>query len=143
MLAAPERARSTIDDRSGRPMKVIVRPMTPGRVAAARAIAIAADFLQIVVFPAFTEGGISPLDAGLDLAVAALMTILVGWHWAFLPSFAAELVPFVDLVPTWTAAVFLATRGSRGTTAKPHPPPPPPGGEGEREARIIEERTVR
>jgi hypothetical protein len=94
-------------------MKAVVRPMTPGRVFAARAIAIAADFLQIVVFPAFSEGGVSPLDAGLDVAVAGLMTFLVGWHWAFLPSFAAELVPLVDLVPTWTAAVFIATRPSR------------------------------
>lgn len=94
-------------------MRVSIRPMTAGRVFAARAIAIAADFLQIVVFPAFSEGGVSPLDAGLDVAVAGLMTVLVGWHWAFLPSFAAELVPFLDLVPTWTAAVFIATRPSR------------------------------
>jgi hypothetical protein len=119
-----------------------IRPMTRGRVFAARAIAIAADLLQIAVLPAFSEGGVSPLDAGLDLAVAALLTGLVGWHWAFLPSFAAELVPLVDLVPTWTAAVFIATRGSRRRAAKPHPPAPSPGREGER-ARVIEGRTIR
>ncbi len=118
--------------------------MTRGRVFAARAVAIAADLLQIAVFPAFSEGGGSPLDAGLDVAVAGLMTWLVGWHWAFLPSFAAELVPLVDLVPTWTAAVLIATRPSRRTAAKPHPPAASPasargcgaagpGGEGEPE----------
>jgi hypothetical protein len=117
-----------------------IRPMTRGRVFAARAIAIAADLLQIAVLPAFSEGGVSPLDAGLDLAVAALLTGLVGWHWAFLPSFAAELVPLVDLVPTWTAAVFIATRGSRRRAAKPRPPSH--GGEGER-ARVVEGRTIR
>ena len=112
-------------------MKAVIRPMTRRRVLAARAIAIAADFVQIAVFPVFSEGVVSPLDTGLDLAVAGALTALVGWHWAFLPSIAAELVPFVDLVPTWTAAVFIATRPSRSTAAKPHPPPSFPGGQGE------------
>jgi hypothetical protein len=76
-------------------------------------MAIAADFVQIAVFPVFSEGGFSPLDTGLDLVVAGALTALVGWHWAFLPSFAAEMVPFLDLVPTWTAAVFIATRAPR------------------------------
>lgn len=73
------------------------------------AIAIIADTLQIAAFPFFAEGGISPLDTGLDLAVAVVLTKLLGWHWAFLPTFTAELVPGLDLVPTWTAAVFYVT----------------------------------
>jgi len=116
-----------------------IRPMTRGRVVAARLIAIAADLLQIAVFPAFSEGGVSPFDAGLDVAVAALLTGLVGWHWAFLPSFAAEIVPLVDLVPTWTAAVLIATRPSR-RGQKPHPSDP--SGEGKREARVIDGRVT-
>ena len=39
---------------------------------------------------------------------------LVGWHFAFLPTFVAELVPGVDLIPTWTAAVWLVTRRRKG-----------------------------
>jgi hypothetical protein len=39
------------------------------------------------------------------------MSWLIGWHWAFLPTFVSELIPLWDLVPTWTAAVFFATRG--------------------------------
>jgi hypothetical protein len=74
------------------------------------AIAIAADALQIGAFPFFAEGGISPLDTGLDVIVAVALTRVLGWHWAFLPSFATELVPGLDLVPTWTAAVFFVTR---------------------------------
>ncbi len=85
--------------------------MTPARVKAARAIAIAADFLQIVVFPAFAPGLASPWDDALDAFVAVAMLALVGWHWAFLPSFLVELVPGLDLVPTWTAAIFFVTRG--------------------------------
>jgi len=114
-----------------RPGLISIRPMTRSRVIAARAIAIAADFLQIVVFPAFSEGAASPIDSGLDVAVAAALTWLIGWHWAFLPSFAAELVPFVDLIPTWTAAVLIVTRPSRRggpAASKPHPPAPSPDG---------------
>ncbi len=85
--------------------------MTPGRIRAARLLAVAADLVQIVAFPLFAGGGASPWNDALDFAVAAAVTALVGWHWAFLPSFCAELVPGLDLVPTWTAAVFLATRG--------------------------------
>lgn len=85
--------------------------MTPGRIRAARLLAVAADFVQIVAFPIFAGGGASPWNDALDFAVAAAVTALVGWHWAFLPSFFVELVPGLDLVPTWTVAVFLATRG--------------------------------
>jgi hypothetical protein len=73
-------------------------------------VAILADAIQIVGLPLFVAGGISPADTMLDLAVAAVLTRLLGWHWAFLPTFAAELVPGLDLFPTWTAAVFFATR---------------------------------
>jgi hypothetical protein len=59
-------------------------------------------------------GAASPVNDALDVAVGAILIRLLGWHWAFLPAFLAELVPGVDLVPTWTAAVFLATRGTRG-----------------------------
>jgi hypothetical protein len=83
--------------------------LTPGRIRAARGLAMLADLLQIVVFPAFAEGVMSPLNDALDLAVGASLVALVGWHWAFLPSFFSELIPFWDLVPTWTAAVWLVT----------------------------------
>ena len=75
-------------------------------------LAVAADLVQIVAFPMFAGGAGSPWNDALDFAVAAAVTSLVGWHWAFLPSFFAELVPGLDLVPTWTIAVFLATRKS-------------------------------
>ena len=75
------------------------------RFRAAIVLAVAADALQIFVFPFFAEGALSPADDILDLAVAAAMVRLVGWHWEFLPAFAAELVPGVDLVPFWTVAV--------------------------------------
>jgi hypothetical protein len=86
-------------------------------------IAIAADALQIAVFPLFAAGGISPADSALDLAVAALLIRLLGWHWAFLPSLLAELVPGFDLFPTWTAAVYFVTR-SQAQSQEPEILPP-------------------
>jgi hypothetical protein len=75
------------------------------RFRLAMAVAIAADALQIIVFPLFSEGAFSPADDVLDFGVAAALISLVGWHWEFLPSFFGEMLPGVDLVPFWTLAV--------------------------------------
>src|SRR5438876_12291906 len=78
---------------------------TRSRFQAAMILTMAAYALQIFVFPLFAEGALSPADDALDIAVAAVLVHLLGWHWEFLPAFAAELVPGVDLVPFWTMAV--------------------------------------
>ena len=86
----------------------------PGsRFRAAMVLAVIADALQIVVFPLFVEGALSPADDLLDFAVAAVLVQLLGWHWEFLPSFLAKLVPGVDLVPFWTMAVANVYRKSK------------------------------
>jgi hypothetical protein len=80
--------------------------ISPGpKFKTAMLLAIVADALQLVVFPAFVEGALSPADDLLDFGIAAMMIKLLGWHWEFLPSFFAKLVPGVDLVPFWTLAV--------------------------------------
>lgn len=81
-------------------------------------IAIMADALQIVVFPLFVQGALSPADDILDVGVGALLVQLLGWHWEFLPSFLAKLVPGVDLVPFWTMAVANVYRKSKRITAE-------------------------
>jgi hypothetical protein len=73
-------------------------------------VAIAADAVQIGALPLFAAGGLSPADALLDAVAAVVLIRLLGWHWAFLPTLAAELIPGLDLFPTWTAAVFFVTR---------------------------------
>ncbi|HXY15131.1 MAG TPA: hypothetical protein VEI26_11585 [Terriglobales bacterium] len=80
-------------------------------------LAVAADALQIFVFPLFAEGAFSPADDVLDLAVAAALVHLLGWHWEFLPAFAAELVPGLDLVPFWTLSVLNVYRKWKQTAA--------------------------
>ena len=108
----------------------LVSNPSPGRIWAARAIAMAADLAQIAIFPAFSEGALSPVNDAVDVAVAAALSALLGWHWVFLPSFLSELIPMWDLVPTWTAAVWYVTSGSAPGPAAPsarvEPPSPPP-----------------
>ena len=74
---------------------------------------IIADALQIFVFPLFVEGALSPAADILDFGIAAVLVHLLGWHWEFLPSFLAKLVPGVDLVPFWTMAVASVYRKSK------------------------------
>jgi len=76
-------------------------------------LAIIADALQIAIFPLFVEGAESPAADILDLGVGAVLAYLLGWHWEFLPSFLAKLVPGVDLVPFWTMAVTNVYRKSK------------------------------
>lgn len=84
---------------------------SPARVRLARSIALLADFFQVIAFPLFFQGGLSPFVDVLDIAVAVVLSLLLGWHWAFLPTMLSEAVPLLDLFPTWTIAVFYVTRG--------------------------------
>ena len=81
-------------------------------------VAIAADALQLAAMPLFVEGWLSPANDVLDVVTSLVLFRLLGWHPALLPSLAAELLPGLDLVPTWTAAVGIVawTRRVRGVT---------------------------
>ena len=61
-------------------------------------VAVVADAIQIGALPLFAAGGLSPADVLLDVAVGAILIRLLGWHWAFLPSLVAELVPGFDFI---------------------------------------------
>lgn len=88
-------------------------PKLSPKLLAAGAVALVADFLQVVLFPFFFEGAASPFNDALDLAVAAILTSLLGWHWVFLPSFAGEMIPGLDMAPFWTGAVFYVAMKSK------------------------------
>ena len=101
--------------------------LTPRRIWTARALAVLVDLVQFALLPA----ELTPLNNVIDVATGVALYLLVGWHWAFLPTFAVEMVPFVDLVPTWTLAVAIATRGRMApavpaVTVEPPPAPPRP-----------------
>jgi hypothetical protein len=106
--------------------------ISPGpKFRTAMLLAVVADALQLVVFPLFVAGALSPADDVFDFAVGAVMVHLLGWHWEFLPSFFAKLVPGVDLVPFWSLAVAnvwrKAKRMADASVSDQHPAQLPPG----------------
>lgn len=96
--------------------KRVPLPLDPRTRRIAWIVAIVADAIQWLALPAFIEGAASPVNDVLDVVVAIVLIRLLGWHWAFAPSVIAELVPGLNLVPTWTASVWLATRGRKELT---------------------------
>ena len=84
-------------------------PFKPRDVRLAWIVALIADGIQILLLPFFIAGALSPATVLVDFVVAFILTRLLGWHWAFLPTAVAELVPGFDLFPTWTAAVLYVT----------------------------------
>lgn len=75
------------------------------RKLAALIIAGCADLVQGVLFPFVVEGGFSPVEWVVDIAAALGLLLVVGLKARLVVAFVAELVPGLDLFPTWTALV--------------------------------------
>jgi hypothetical protein len=84
-------------------------------LVAAYAIAICADLIQIWLVPLLSFD--FPLDGFIDVVVCVMLTWLIGFHVAFLPSFFIKLIPLVEIAPTWTIAVLIASRRLRAPVA--------------------------
>jgi hypothetical protein len=80
-------------------------------------LAIIADVLQVALAPLAPVGVTASWI--IDVVMAITMIRLLGWHPAFLPTALAEVIPLVNLVPTWTAAVWLVTRGQKSPAEMP------------------------
>jgi hypothetical protein len=93
-----------------------IPPLTRVRMFAALAVAVGADGLQLC----FGFVGWAFIDQAIDVAAMLLTMWLLGFHILLLPTFAVELVPLVDDLPTWTACVaaVIALR-KRGQSATP------------------------
>ncbi len=75
------------------------RSLSKRRMAITIAIAVIADGLQIPLQP-------FPLAAPIIDVLAMIFTMsLLGFHVLLLPTFALELIPLVDMIPTWTGCV--------------------------------------
>ncbi|HEY4417837.1 MAG TPA: hypothetical protein VGO57_19250 [Verrucomicrobiae bacterium] len=91
------------------------RRLTRGRIILALAIAIVADGVQF--FSGFL--GWVGFDQAVDCGAMIFTTWLLGFHVLLLPTFVVELLPVVDMLPTWTACVVtvIALRKRNGQTA--------------------------
>ncbi len=107
------------------------KPLTRARIATAMAVAVLADAVQIAAGPLGWVGFVQVVDV-----IAMIITsLLIGFHPLLLPTFIIELVPIVDMVPTWTGcvgAVLLLRKRSEPSappvvnTAPDAPAEPPP-----------------
>jgi hypothetical protein len=88
--------------------------LTPSRIKAAYAVAIATDVLQFGLGPF----GWAFADEILDVIALVATTRLLGFHPLLLPTFVLELVPVIDVLPSWTGCVALVV----ATRKKPSPP---------------------
>jgi hypothetical protein len=75
--------------------------LTRRRIWLAFSVAIAADGLQLLGGPL----GWAFFDEITDIVAMILTSLLIGFHPLFLPTFVLELVPVVDMLPTWTGCV--------------------------------------
>lgn len=90
--------------------------LTRSRIRTAYAVAIATDVLQLALGPF----GWLFLDEMLDLVALLATTKLIGFHPLLLPTFVLEVVPVVDMIPTWTACVALVVATRKKTAPIAH-----------------------
>jgi hypothetical protein len=97
-----------------------VPALTPARVRAAYAVAIATDAIQMALGPF----GWAFADEILDVMATAATWRLLGFHPLLLPTFAIEFLPVSDMLPLWTGCVALvvASRRRQDSVAAPSPP---------------------
>jgi hypothetical protein len=93
--------------------------LTRGRMAFALAVAVIADGLQLLIGPL----GWFIFDEIIDVIALALIWPAIGFHLLLLPTFLVELLPIVDMLPTWTgcvaAVIALRKREQRAPAAPP------------------------
>jgi len=105
-------------------------PITYKQKAAALVVAGTIDFLQVTLLPLLGFGYV--LDDFLDVIAAVILMAICGFKWQFILAFLVELIPALDLFPTWTAVVLLLptqqpqpTAGSVGVTPSTNVKTPP------------------
>jgi len=97
--------------------------LTRRRIWTACALAVVADALQLVLGPIGWAGA----DEAIDVVTMLLLSMTIGFHPLFLPTFVVEFVPMVDMLPTWTACtmVVVGLRRKKNTAAPPPAPSKP------------------
>jgi hypothetical protein len=103
--------------------------ITQNRIYAAMGVAVVADLLELPIAYiqsfhfeiTFLMGEF--LDIILDFVVMGIMTFLLGYNWAFLPSFFMGVVPELDLCPSWVASVaYVVWQNKKKEAGQTQPP---------------------
>ncbi len=82
------------------------------------AVAIAADAIPVLLGPL----GWMFFDEIIDVITMILLCALIGFHPLFLPTFVVEVIPIVDMLPTWSACVALVVVLKKRQQANAAPP---------------------
>lgn len=97
--------------------------LTRKRIWFAYAVSLLTDGIQLGLL----SFGWVFIDEALDVIAMVLTTAALGFHPLLLPTFVLEMVPVVDMLPTWTgctaAVVFLRKRAQSKPPPMPTPPP--------------------
>ena len=101
------------------------KPLTRARIGWAIAVAVIADGIQLAAGPLGWVG----FDQTVDVIAMIITSLILGFHPLLLPTFVVELVPLVDLMPTWTgcvgAVILLRKRSHAATPPVVNVPPNP------------------
>lgn len=93
------------------------RLITSTQARFAMLLAIAVDLMQapatVAQLSVALAAPVEVIDMAVDAIVAIVMTRLLGFHWALAPGFLAEIVPVVDIAPSWTIAVYAVTQARK------------------------------
>jgi hypothetical protein len=96
--------------------------LTRNRVRLAYLVAVVADALQLLLGPL----GWVYADEMIDVVAMILTWWVIGFHPLLLPTFAVELLPVFDVLPTWTGCVALVVALRKKHQTRP-PSAPAPG----------------
>lgn len=105
-----------------------VPPLTRPRIVLAVVVAVVVDALQIPLFPLTWTF----FDEVLDLITMGVMVWALGFNLLLLPTFILELLPGIEVLPTWTGCVITVIMLRRRGQSVPPPagpaktPPEPP-----------------
>ena len=86
----------------------------------ALAVAAVADGLQFLLLPFEWTF----LESVVDVVAMVLTMRILGFHLLLLPTFVIEFIPFIDVIPTWTACVAAVIALRKREQNRPPPPPP-------------------
>jgi hypothetical protein len=96
--------------------------LTRTRMAIALGVAVGTDGLQLLLASIGPVGFF--LDEMLDVVAMVLTTWAIGFHLFLLPTFVAEALPIVGMLPTWTGCVIAVIAMRKSEQHAPNSPPP-------------------